>query len=85
MSTLGPRARMRSATPHALAQLRTRSQALLNAYLRHRPLIQKILTAFFVLYSLGASYANMTGKGPKGGTREKVSRRSKGESIAVSW
>ena len=66
----------------SLTLLRSRLRALLDAYLRHRPTFQRFLTAGFILYGLGSTYLSVTGRGAKGGARERPSRR-KGESLRV--
>ena len=65
-----------------LPHLRTRLKALLNVYLAHRPLMERLLTAGFVVYCLASTYLGVTGKGgPKGGDGARGDRKGrKGES-----
>ncbi|WVQ85299.1 hypothetical protein IAT38_007464 [Cryptococcus sp. DSM 104549] len=69
--------------PQALATqrdaLRTRLKPVLDAYLRQRPLFQRLLTAAFVIYCLGNTYASLTGKGAKGGAKESSGGRRRGK------
>lgn len=58
----------------------SRLKQALDVYVHHRPTVQRLLTAGFVLYCLGTTYQNLSGKGAKGGAREKVSRKGKGAS-----
>ncbi|WVR05650.1 hypothetical protein IAU60_002672 [Kwoniella sp. DSM 27419] len=57
---------------------------VLDVYVHHRPNLQRALTAGFVLYCLGSTYASLTGKGAKGGGKERVSRRGKGSAKPVA-
>ena len=59
------------------AVAKARLKQVLDAYLHHRPTVQRLLTAGFVLYCLGTTYQNLSGRGAKGGAREKVSKRGK--------
>lgn len=60
---------------------KARLKQILDTYIHHRPTVQRLLTAGFVLYCLGTTYQNLSGKGAKGGTREKISKRGRqGES-----
>ncbi|KAK4686941.1 hypothetical protein P7C73_g3189, partial [Tremellales sp. Uapishka_1] len=78
---------MSASTPSSLlpsrqTRTRVRSQlhTLLDSYVRHRPAFQRLLTAGFVLYCLGTTYSSLTGKGAKGGTRERGGgRKGKGK------
>jgi len=63
--------------PHAL-QLRARLKILLDSYVRRRQPIQKGLTVLFVLYCLTSTYSSLTGKGAKGGAREKRRKNERG-------
>jgi len=56
---------------------KARLKQVLDSYIHHRPTVQRLLTAGFVLYCLGTTYQNLSGKGAKGGAREKVSKRGK--------
>lgn len=56
----------------------SRLKQALDVYVHHRPTVQRLLTAGFVLYCLGTTFQNLSGKGAKGGAREKVSRKAKG-------
>ncbi|WWD18145.1 hypothetical protein CI109_102594 [Kwoniella shandongensis] len=68
-------------TPSQRNILHTRLRTILDTYLQHRPLFQRLLTAGFVLYCLGTTWAAVTGRGGKGGVREgKSGRRGKGGS-----
>lgn len=58
-------------TPRQLAQLKTRLQAILDVYVKHRPHVQRALTAGFVAYCLGTTWMSLTGRGARGGTRER--------------
>ncbi|WVQ70989.1 hypothetical protein IAR50_000514 [Cryptococcus sp. DSM 104548] len=70
---------MSSAHIQSTAVLRSRLRELVNAYLRHRPLIQRALTTSFVIYCLVSTYRSLTGEGVKGGSRERSGgRRGKG-------
>ncbi|ODO11837.1 hypothetical protein I350_00621 [Cryptococcus amylolentus CBS 6273] len=70
---------MSSTAVQSTAVLRSRLKELINAYLRHRPFIQRTLTASFVIYCLLSTYRSLTGKGPQGGGRERSGgRRGKG-------
>lgn len=61
--------------------IHSRVRGLLDGYIRHRPTFQRVLTAGFVLYCLGTTYASLTGRGAKGGTKERASgRRGRGKS-----
>lgn len=62
----------------------SRLKTALDIYVHHRPTVQRLLTAGFVLYCLGTTYQNLSGKGAKGGAREKVSRKGKGSSAGTS-
>ncbi|OCF31910.1 ATP-binding cassette, subfamily D (ALD), peroxisomal long-chain fatty acid import protein [Kwoniella heveanensis BCC8398] len=53
------------------AKLHANLQTILNTYLHHRPTLQRALTAGFVLYCLGSTYAALTGRGAKVGTKER--------------
>jgi ATP-binding cassette subfamily D (ALD) long-chain fatty acid import protein len=74
MRTLSSKGIM-SASNQALA--RARLKQVLDAYLHHRPTVQRLLTAGFVIYCLGTTYQNLSGNGAKGGARMKASRRGK--------
>jgi hypothetical protein len=64
---------------------KARLKQVLDTYIHHRPTVQRLLTAGFVLYCLGTTYQNLSGKGAKGGAREKVSKRGRqGESCWVN-
>lgn len=54
--------------------LRSKLSPMLAAYIRHRPLVQRALTAGFVLYCLSTTYMSLTGRG-KGAGRESSSRK----------
>jgi len=56
---------------------KARLKQVLDTYIHHRPTVQRLLTAGFVLYCLGTTYQNLSGKGAKGGAREKLSKRGK--------
>lgn len=64
-------------SPSSRAAAMSRLKQALDIYVHHRPTVQRILTAGFVLYCLGTTYQNLSGKGAKGGAREKVSRKVK--------
>lgn len=59
------------------AMARARLKQVLDTYIHHRPTVQRLLTAGFVLYCLGTTHQNLSGSGAKGGVREKVSKRGK--------
>jgi hypothetical protein len=64
---------------------KARLKQVLDTYIHHRPTVQRLLTAGFVLYCLGTTYQNLSGKGAKGGARERVSKRGRqGESCWVN-
>jgi hypothetical protein len=64
---------------------KARLKQVLDTYIHHRPTVQRLLTAGFVFYCLGTTYQNLSGKGAKGGAREKVSKRGRqGESCWVN-
>jgi ATP-binding cassette subfamily D (ALD) long-chain fatty acid import protein len=50
--------------------------------LRHRPLVERALTAGFVLYCVGSTYLSLTGRGGKRESGRESGRRgrAKGES-----
>lgn len=62
-----------------LAILRARLQTLLDIYVRHRPHVQRVLTAGFVAYCLGTTWLSLTGRGARGGTRERGAAKGKGK------
>jgi len=62
---------------------KARLKQVLDTYIHHRPTVQRLLTAGFVLYCLGTTYQNLSGKGARGGAREKVSKR--GRQGKSSW
>jgi ATP-binding cassette subfamily D (ALD) long-chain fatty acid import protein len=64
-------------SPSNKALARARLKQALDIYLHHRPTVQRLLTAGFVLYCLGTTYGNLSGKGARGGAREKTSRRGR--------
>lgn len=75
-------------SPARRSMATARLKQALDVYVSHRPTVQRVLTAGFVLYCLTTTYRNLSGKGAKGGAREKTSRRgaksagSAGESLA---
>lgn len=68
----------RQASNPTLQRLQARLRALLSIYNRHRGDVQRVLTFAFVGYCLGSTYLSLTGRGMKGGMREKVGRKGKG-------
>jgi hypothetical protein len=64
-------------SPSNQAIARARLKEVLDTYIHHRPTVQRLLTAGFVLYCLGTTYRNLSGTGAKGGARERVSRKGK--------
>jgi hypothetical protein len=64
-------------SPSSRAIAKARLKQVLDSYIHHRPTVQRLLTAGFVLYCLGTTYKNLSGKGAKGGARERVSKRGK--------
>ncbi|KAK1927880.1 ABC transporter transmembrane region 2-domain-containing protein [Papiliotrema laurentii] len=70
--------------PHTLHALRQRLRLVLDAYLRHRPLVQRGLTAGFVLYCLISTYMSLTGRAKTGAARTASGKRSKGGSKATA-
>ena len=65
-------------SPQRRAAIQARAHEVLSTYVRHRPTVQRILTASFVLYCLGTTWRSLSGRGPK---REssKVPKRGKGK------
>ncbi|WWC88124.1 uncharacterized protein L201_003028 [Kwoniella dendrophila CBS 6074] len=49
-------------SPAYIQVLRTNLKKFLDVYLQHRPIIQRILTAGFVLYCIGTTFAALTGR-----------------------
>lgn len=64
--------------PHVMALLKTRLKIILDTYLHHRPIIQRALTAGFVLYCLGTTWLGVTGRAKSGATRTSTNKRGKG-------
>jgi ATP-binding cassette subfamily D (ALD) long-chain fatty acid import protein len=62
--------------------LRSHLKSAFNGYLRHRPLVERALTAGFVLYCVGSTYLSLTGRGGKRESGRESGRRgrAKGES-----
>jgi hypothetical protein len=74
----------RMATSQQISQLRTRLQAILDIYVKHRPNVQRALTAGFVAYCLGTTWMSLTGRGARGGTRERGGgKKGKGKGKGV--
>jgi hypothetical protein len=78
----------RIATSQQIIQLRTRLQAILDIYVKHRPNVQRALTAGFVAYCLGTTWMSLTGRGARGGTRERGAGKKgkgKGKGVDGEW
>ncbi|EIW72866.1 hypothetical protein TREMEDRAFT_67105 [Tremella mesenterica DSM 1558] len=65
-------------SPQRRAAVISQAQEVLSVYIRHRPTVQRVLTAGFVLYCLGTTWHGLSGKG---GQREssRVPKRGRGK------
>ncbi|ORY24671.1 ABC transporter transmembrane region 2-domain-containing protein [Naematelia encephala] len=80
MSTRPPDIRSlvhRTASHQHVVMLREHLRLLLDLYLRHRPVIQRFLTAGFVSYCIGTTVLALTGRGVKVDTRQGAKRKGK--------
>ncbi|WRT65920.1 uncharacterized protein IL334_002871 [Kwoniella shivajii] len=66
-------------TSVSVEMVRTNLRKSLDVYLHHRPVVQKILTAGFVAYCIGTTFAAVSGRTTKTSTSSGGGRRGKGK------